>query len=169
MQKRLMLLCALVGCVGVSTASPAAAHAPTTDVIPVDDTFVPPQLSAACGFSVTRHVVGTLTIRTFLDSTGSFSRELDQYRLVETLSANGQTLVGRTTQNIQVVLLDDGSYTVAVMGTDFRASVPGAGISFGSVGRLLLLFDADDNLLSVEQDVGNVQSDFAALCKALTG
>jgi hypothetical protein len=54
-----------------------------------------------------------------------------------------------------------------VHGDGFPGSVPGAGISFGSVGRLLLLFDADDNLLSVEQDVDNVQSDFAALCKAL--
>ena len=145
------------------------ASTPTVEVIPIDFSFTPPVLSAVCGFTVTRHVVGRLTIQTFFDKDGSFTRELDHYHLVETLSANGQTLVGRTTQNIQVALRDDGSYTVAFAGPDFRVSVPGNGITFGSVGRTVLLFDADNNLLSVELDAGNVESDFAALCGALEG
>jgi hypothetical protein len=169
MRNRLVLLFVLATFVGGLDSSPAAASTPTVDVIPIDFSFNPPVLSAVCGFTVTRHVVGTLTIRTFSDNDGAFTRELDQYHLVETLSANGQTLVGRTTQNIQVVLLDDGSYTVAFAGPDFRVSVPGGGISFGSVGRLVLLFDADNNLLSVELDAGNVQDDFVGLCQALEG
>jgi len=153
---------------GLRPASPAAATAPTTEVVPIDFSFTPPLLSAACGFPVTRHVEGTLTIRTFYDAQGSFTRELDEYRLVETVSANGRTLIGRTIQNISVTLLDDGSFTVAFVGTDFRLPVPGAGIAFGSVGRLLLLFAPDNTLLDVVQDVGDVRSDFAAICEALT-
>jgi hypothetical protein len=61
----------------------------------LDFSFTPPLLSAACGFPVTRHVEGTLTIRSFYDAQGSFTRELDEYRLVETMSANGPTLIGR--------------------------------------------------------------------------
>lgn len=149
------------------TASTARAAAPTVEVVPIDASFSPPLLSAACGFTVTRHTHGTLTIRTFYDSNGSFVRELDQYRLVDTLSANGKTLVGYTSQSITTRLRGDGSFTVAVAGTDFRVAVPGSGISFGSAGRLVLLFAADNTFLGVEQDVGNIQGDFGALCQAL--
>lgn len=150
-----------------ATASATTAAAPSAEVIPIDFSFTPPVLSNACGFPVTRHVAGTLTIRTFFDADGNFVRELDQYNQVETVSANGNTLVGRTVQNIMVKLLPDGSFTVAVVGTDFRLPVPGAGIAFGSVGRLVLLFAADNTLLGVQQDVGNVRANFAPICQAL--
>jgi hypothetical protein len=154
--------------IGALVVAPTAlAAAPDVAVIPIDFSFTPPALSAACGFPVTRDVQGTLTVRDFYKD-GSFARELDQYRLVETLSANGRTLVGRTTQQIQVTMLADGSYTVAFMATDFRVPVEGAGVAFGSVGRLVLLFGSDDTLLAVSQDVGNVQGDYAALCGALS-
>jgi hypothetical protein len=163
MRRLTLLVCLLAA----ATASPAGATAPATEVIPIDFSLTPPLLSAACGFTVTRHVEGTLTIRTFYDEQGSFTRELDQYRLVETVSANGRSLEGRTIQNISVTLLDDGSFTVAFVGTDFRLPVPGAGIAFGSVGRLVLLFASDNTLLDVVQDVGDVRSDYAAICQAL--
>jgi hypothetical protein len=149
-----------------AVAIPARAAAPTTDVVHINSTSVAAQTSAACGFTVLRHVEGTLVVRTFYDNAGGFRRELDQYHLVQTLAANGNTLVGHTDQNIHVVLLPDGSFTVAYAGTDARTTVPGAGISFGSAGRLLEVYDADGNLVSA-QDVGDVRGDFAALCAAL--
>jgi hypothetical protein len=141
---------------------------PATEVVPIDYSFSPPLLSQACGFPVTRSVEGTLTIRTFHDTQGNFVREIDQYNLTETLSANAKTLVAHTIQSIDVTTHADGTYTVAFVGTDFRLPVPGSGISFGSAGRMLLLFSADDTLLDVTQDVGNTQGDFAAICAALT-
>ena len=165
--RRLTTYICLLSVIAAATASPTAATAPTTEVVPIDFSFTPPLLSAACGFPVTRHVEGTLTIRTFYDEQGSFALELDGYRLVETVSANGRTLVGHTIQNIAVTLLDDGSFTVAIVGTDFRLPVPGAGISFGSVGRLLLLYAADNTLIEVAQDVGDVRTDVAVICEAL--
>jgi hypothetical protein len=155
---------AAVCCVG----QPAIAASPSTVTATVDDTFIPPKLSAACGFQVTRHVVGTLTIRTFVDSSGNFVRELDQYRLAETLTANNRTLEGRTSQTIVVTVAADGSYTVSFAGIDFRLAVSGTGIAFGSAGRLLLAFAADDTFLGVVQDVGDVRGDQAAICAALT-
>ncbi len=151
----------------VFPASSAFAGAPDRDVYPVDDTFSPPVLSAACGFEVTRHVEGTLTIHTFYDAQGNFVRELDSYHLTETLSANGQTLVGRTIQNILVTLYSDGSFAVAFMGSDFRLSVPGSGISFGTVGRFVLLFDSNGDV-QVVQDVGDASANYDAICAALT-
>jgi len=167
MLKRTLNLCMLIVSLAAVAATPVGAVRPTTDVIPIDFSFVPPVLSSNCGFAVTRHVQGTLTVRTFLHSSGTFSRELDQFHLVETLMANGRSLVGRTTQNVTTALFDDGSYTVAFVGSDFRLPVPGAGISFGSVGRFVLEFAADNTLIGVLQDVGNTASDYAAICAAL--
>src|SRR5690349_652929 len=135
MRHRLVALLVVLLAVA-TTASTARAVAPDTQVIPINFSFTPQLLSSACGFTVTRHVEGALTIRAFYDANGNFVRELDEYKLVETVSANGKTLVGRTIQNITVKLLPDGSYTVASVGTDFRLPVAGSGIAFGSVGRL---------------------------------
>ena len=150
-----------------SAAARAAAVAPTVDTVAVDNSFIPPLLSATCGFDVTRHVLGTLTVRTFTDASGNFRRELDSYKLTESLTANGKTLVGRTTQLIFVTVLPNGNYTVSFVATDFRLTVAGSGISFGSVGRFVLLFSSDDELLDVVQDVGDIRADFTAICVAL--
>lgn len=168
MSRRLAtLLGTMLALTAALTAPAALAAAPDVAVVPIDVSFTPRNLSAACGFTVTRHVVGSLTVRDFYKA-GSFARELDQYRLVETLAANGHTLIGRTTQQIVVTMLPGGSYTVAFMGTDFRVPVPGSGISFGTVGRFVLVFDADSTLLSVSQDVGNSAADYDALCGSLS-
>jgi hypothetical protein len=157
----------LATAISIGMAVPALAISPTVETDSIDVTFRPPALSVACGFEVTRHVAGSLTIRTFLDSSGDFRRELDAFRLTETLTANGRMLVGRTTQEIFVNLLPDGSYTVSFVGSDFRLSVPGSGISFGTVGRFVLLFSADNELIDTVQDVGDAHADFSAICAAL--
>jgi hypothetical protein len=158
----------LAAAVAIGTSAPSLAVSPSVETVSIDVTFTPPALSAACGFDVTRRVVGTLTIRTYFDASGEFRRELDAYRLTETLTANGQTLVGRTTQVIFVTLFPDGSFTVTFVGSDFRLPVPGAGISFGTVGRFVLLFSADNELIDVVQDVGDARADFGAICAALS-
>ena len=149
-------------------ASNAFGAAPNLETYPIDDSFVPPVLSATCGFGVTRHVFGTLSIRTYVDSSGGFVREVDAYKLTETLTANGVTLTGRTVQQIFVALLPDGGFTVTVAGSDFRLTLRGSGISFGAVGRLVLVFDANGDLVDVSQDVGNATADYAAICAALS-
>jgi hypothetical protein len=146
----------------------ALAVRPILNTYAIDSTFVPPILSATCGFDVTRHVVGTLTVKTFVDTNGQFVREIDSYNLTETLTANGITLTGRTVQQIFVNLLRNGGYTVTVAGSDFLLAVGGAGYVFGAVGRLVLVFDANDQLIDVNQDVGASRSDYLAVCAALT-
>jgi hypothetical protein len=153
---------------GLTLAWSTYAVAPSRETYVIDDSFVPPILSATCGFDVTRHVFGTLTIRTYVDKTGQFVREVDAYNLTETLSANGITLTGRTVQQIYVTLLPDGGFTVTVVGSDFRLALRGSGISFGAVGRLVLVFDAAGDLVDVAQDVGDARADFAGICAALT-
>lgn len=164
---RTLIAALMATALAVGFASPARAISPSVETIPIDVTFTPPVLSAACGFEVTRHVAGTLTLRTFFDAGGDFQRELHAYHLTETLTANGQQLVGRTIQQIFVDMLSDGSYTVSFVGTDFRLAVPGAGISFGTVGRFVLLFSADNELIDIVQDVGDARADLSAICAAL--
>jgi hypothetical protein len=158
----------LAAALAIGTSAASLASSPSVETVSIDLAFTPPVLSAACGFDVTRHVLGTLTVRTFFDASGGFRRELDAYRLTETLSANGQMLVGRTTQVIFVTLFPDGSFTVSFVGSDFRLSVPGVGISFGTVGRFVLLFSANNDLIDVVQDVGDARADFGAICAALS-
>jgi len=152
----------------LTVAGNTFAAAPDMETYTIDESFVPPTLSTTCGFDVTRHMFGTLTIRTYYDGSGNFVREVDAYKLTETLSANGITLTGRTVQQIFVTMLPDGAFTVAFVGSDFRLALRGAGISFGSVGRFVLAFDANGDFVGVAQDVGNVQGDFDAICAALT-
>src|SRR5262245_7123564 len=89
----------------VGTSAQTLAVAPSVDAFAIDSTFIPPLLSAACGFPVSRHVVGTLTVRTYFGGDGSFAREVDAYKLTETLTANGKSIIGRTTQQIFVSVL----------------------------------------------------------------
>jgi hypothetical protein len=166
---RTLLAALMTTALAVGFATPARATSPGVETMPIDVTFTPPVLSAACGFEVTRHVAGTLTVRTFFDTSGDFRRELDAYHLTETLSANGHELAGRTTQQIVVNLLPDGTFTVTFMGSDFRLVVPGSGISFGTVGRFVLLFSVDNELIDVVQDVGDARADLRAICAALSG
>ena len=152
----------------LGAAGPALAVAPSVETIVIDTNFSPPQLSAACGFAVSRHVAGSLRVRTFFDAGGDFQRELDTYNLTETLTANGASLIGRTSQVIVVDSRSDGGYTIAFTGTDFRLPVPGSGISFGIVGRFVLLISADNDVIDVLQDVGDARSDVVAICAALS-
>ena len=158
----------MVTALTVGAATPALVAGPSVETIVIDVTFTPPQLSAACGFGVSRHIAGTLTVRTFADAGGGFKRELDVYNLTETLTANGASLTGRTSQVIAVDARVNGTYTVAFMGTDFRLPVPGSGIAYGTVGRFVLLISADNDVIDVLQDVGDARSDLVAICAALS-
>jgi hypothetical protein len=164
MLRRVLFLVALCGCAAV-TSAPAGATAPTTQVIPVDYTFSPP--GAACGFAITVHVEGTLTTRTFVDANGSVSRVVDTSHLVERWSANGVTLVGRLIQIATTTPLEDGSYTLTLVGVDFRIPVPGTGIATGFVGRIVILVRQNPLSIEVLQSVGNAAEDFNAICEAL--
>jgi hypothetical protein len=140
---------------------------PTTETILLNETFPAPMLSAACGFPITGHFEGSLTVRTFLNKPGDFTKEIDSYHLINSFTANGHTLTGRTSQQIKVTLLPDRSYTVAFNGGDTILTVPGAGAVLGNVGTFVLHFSADNALLQVIREAGESFDDTAAICTAL--
>ncbi len=151
----------------VLSSTATYATPPTRETIDINETFPAPMLTGACGFQVTGHIEGTLTVTTFVNQSGDFIREIDSYHLVNTFTANGYTLTGRTSQQIQVTLLEDGSYTVAFNGADTVLRSPGAGVVLGNVGRLNLLFSADNELLEVLQEAGQNFQNTEAICAAL--
>ena len=140
---------------------------PTRETILLNETFPAPMLSAACGFPVTGHFEGSLTVRTFLNKSGDFTKEIDSYNLINSFTANGHTLTGRTSQQIKVTLLPDRSYTVAFNGGDTILTVPGAGAVLGNVGTFVVHFSADNDLLQVIREAGENFDDTAAICTAL--
>lgn len=140
---------------------------PISETIHLNETFPAPMLSAACGFPVTGHFEGSLTVRTFLNKSGDFAKEIDSYHLINSFSANGHTLTGRTSQQIKVTLLPDSSYTVAFNGGDTILTVPGAGAVLGSVGTFVLQFSANNELLQVIREAGERFDDTAAIRAAL--
>jgi hypothetical protein len=164
---RLASVLALSAFLLVLSSTTTYATPPTRETIYINETFPAPMLTGACGFPVTGHIEGTVTITTFVNQSGDFIREIDSYHLVNTFAANGHTLTGRTSQQIQVTLLEDGSYTVAFNGTDTVLTLPGAGVVFGNVGRLNLLFSADNELLEVLQETGQSFQNTEAICAAL--
>ena len=150
-------------------ASSSIAHAapPTIDTFDFSNTFPAPMLSAACGFPVTGHIEGRLTVKTFVNKSGGFTKEIDSFHLVNSFTANGHTLFGRTSQQVKVTLLPNGSYTVAFTGADTILTLPGSGVVLGNVGRLVLLFSSDNDLLNVVQEAGQSFLDTEAICAAL--
>jgi hypothetical protein len=145
---------------------PAEAAAPTHQSIAISQTFPAPVLSDACGFAVTGHLEGTMTVTDFVDRQGSFVREITLFHLGQTFGANGHVITGRTSQQVTTAAQPDGSFTVAFVGTDSLFALPGSGPVIGSAGRLELHYSADGELVDV-QAVGPVFADPAALCAAL--
>lgn len=148
-------------------ATPAGAAAPTRESVPFTDTRPAAVLSQACGFPVTSHLEGTMTVTDFVDRAGNFKQEITLFRLVATFSANGHVISGHTTQPIKTVAQPDGSFTVAFMGVDGLFTLPGSGPVVGQIGRLLLQFPADGGPPTVLQETGPAFLDPAPVCAAL--
>jgi hypothetical protein len=149
-------------------ASAAPAAPPTKETIYLDHTFVAPILTDHCGFTVIGRIEGTFVVKTFVDKNGGFTKEIDSAHLFNSFSANGNTVTGRTSQQIKVTLLRNGTYTVAFSGPDTFITLPHAGVVFGNVGRLVLLYSADDDeLLGVVLESGQIYDDIEEICAAL--
>ena len=146
---------------------PAGAAEPTHQSIAMSQTFPAPVLSGACGFAVTGHLEGTMTVTDLVDRQGNFVREITLFHLVQSFGANGHVITGRTSQQITTATRPDGSLTVAFMGTDSLFTLPGSGPVIGSAGRLELHYSAGGELVEV-QATGPLFANPAALCAAFS-
>ena len=131
----------------------------------VDDTF----FAGSCdGFDVIEHVEGTVKVSTHFDQDGTFAMEIVRFSLRHTYtnSVTGASLSSPDVGIDKLTVNDDGSGTVAVIGIVGRITVPGEGLVFAHLGRIVFDFNTGEVVL-----VAGPHEDFnellPILCSAL--
>jgi hypothetical protein len=129
------------------TIGPVSAAAPTTERIPVDETFVDDFLSDACGVTVTVHETGHFILRTWTDATGQEIRALNTYALSDTFSSVNGSVSGKNVGPDRITFNADGSIIITTIGNIGLLTIPGLGTTYQNVGRTMLTitFDEDGN------------------------
>ena len=162
---RRLLLVMLMMLLTLTLYTPALAAKPEMITIPVDDTFV---FGECAGFLVIEHVEGAIKASFHTDQDGNPVMEIVRFRLRHTFS-NSETGASLTSQDVgidQLTINQDGSGTVAVIGIVARIVVPGEGLVFAHLGRIV--FDLETGELLFE---AGRHDDFAnllpVLCSAL--
>lgn len=143
----------------------ARAAKPEMITIPVDETNV---FGECDGFAVIEHVEGTVKISTHVDQEGNLVMELVRFSLRHTYS-NSETGESLSTPDAgidKVTVNDDGSGTVAVIGIVGRIVVPGEGLVFAHLGRIVFDLDTGEVLFEAgpHEDFANL---LPTLCAAL--
>lgn len=110
--RRALPLGAILLLLGLAVA-PAEGAKPTIERIVVDDEFVDEELSEACGFEVTGHAEGKLTLRQF---SGGRLDAVNNVNVVVTLSANGNTYTLHDVGADVAKVLKDGTIQLAIVG-----------------------------------------------------
>ena len=162
---RRLLLVVLTILLTLTLYTPALAAKPDMITIPVDDTLV---FGECAGFTVIEHVEGTIKASLHTDKDGNPVMELVRFRLRHTYS-NSETGASLTSQDVgidKITMNQDGSGTVAVIGIVARIVVPGEGLVFAHLGRIV--FDLETGEVVFE---AGRHDDFAdllpVLCSAL--
>jgi len=134
-------------------AAPAAEGAkPSLERIVVDDEFFDEELSAACGFDITGHAVGKVTLREF---SGGRLAAVNNVNVVVTFSANGNTFALHDVGADVARVLKDGTIQLAITGQ----------VPFGFTG--VLKIDPETEVVSHEPQHDTEASDLEAACAAL--
>jgi hypothetical protein len=143
---------------GLAAGSLFAAK-PTKFVIDISDPeFIAggeEQLSEDCGFAIDLEASGHIIVHQF-DGHARLI-EIDNYRMFQTLSANGKTVVVRPDAGPDIVWVGrDGAVYLAITGRPITGS--------GVIGRTVINLDTGELVSSNGNDVGDF---IAALCTAL--
>lgn len=162
--RRLLLICSTI-LLSLGLFTPALAAKPEMFTIMVDDTFVAGECD---GFSVIEHVEGRVKVSTHFDKNGNFVMEIARFSLRHTYT-NSETGAFLFTPDVgidKIVINEDGSGSVAVVGIVARIVVPGEGPVFRHLGRIVFDIDTGEVVFEAGQ-----HDDFAnllpALCSAL--
>ena len=162
---RRLLVTAITVLLSLMLVTSALAAKPEIFTISVDDTFV---LGACDGFDVIEQVEGQIKVSTHFDKDGNFLMEIARFSLRHTYT-NSETGASLRSQDVgidKIVVDEDGSGTVAVIGIITHVVVPGEGPVFTHLGRIVFDLNTGEVLLEAAP-----HDDFAdllpALCTAL--
>lgn len=145
--------------------SPSAAK-PDFTVIPVDVTF---ERGECDGFTVIERVEGLLKFSTHFDQNGNFAMEIARFiggRHTFTNSETGAALFSPDVGIDMTTISQDGSTTLAVMGFETRVVVPGEGIVYATVGKIVLNLNTGEVVFEAGQH-NDLADLLPALCSAL--
>jgi hypothetical protein len=150
---------------GVGAASAAA---PTVVETQVDRTRVIGASPDFCAFDFVVHTEGVRRDTTFSD--GRVVTILHDFTVTYTNPVSGRSVRTVLAGPFEVEPNADGTITVTIDGNDGLFTIPGEGIVFGDVGRLVYVASADDPFtpLQVLQSTGHEDpTPFPAVCAGL--
>lgn len=135
-----------MGLLGVMlVAGPVSAGKPEQVIETVDDSFVDPFLSAECGVEVNVRATGHVTLRLFTDADGNPVRELNNYAIDVVFSSVNGEIHAKDVGADRFTYLDDGGFSLVIIGSVQSFSVPGQGRVYADVGRVMIEVDAAGN------------------------
>ena len=158
-----LLTSTMVGFTVLWLSAAALAAPPHIGTFPINDQFTDDGASAACGFDVNVHLVGTVRYVAFFDPQGQLTSVQLHNNLTGSMSANGITL-NEVDHNTDTINLVKGTETE--VGIVFRESLPGTGVAIMDVGRLSGTLDG--SLLFEAGPHPALDGDLTTLCAALT-
>lgn len=150
---------------GVGAASAAA---PTVVETQVDRTRVIAASPDFCPFDFVVHTQGVRRDTTF--ENGRVATILHDFTVTYTNPVNGRSVRTVLAGPFEVEPNADGTVTVTINGNDGLFTIPGQGIVFGDVGRLVYIANPDDPFtpLQVLQSTGRQDpTPFPAVCSGL--
>jgi hypothetical protein len=134
--RRLFAFAITFAVLAAAAISPVAAAKPIIETVVIDDHFVE---SGLCRFDVTVDASGHIRFAVYFDRDGNVVKEVNNFAIRVSYSANGQTVNVVDTGVDLVMYAADGSFTVAITGNVQLATDAGTGVISGSAGRTLLL------------------------------
>jgi hypothetical protein len=132
-------------------ATAAAAQAPEKEVIPIDETFVDPGLSEACGVEVTITITGRVTAFTFPD--GTVLQELHTVNFEVVATAGDNQVRARDVGADLIRVAPDGTAILTITGQ----------VPFDFIGVLKIDLDTGDAILEPHHFY-----DIEQICEQLT-
>jgi hypothetical protein len=150
----------------IATPAPVSAAKPEFFTIPVDVTF---ERGACDGFTVIERVTGLLKFSTHLDQDGNFVMGIVLFiggRHTFTNSETGTTLSSPDIGIDKTTISQDGSTIVASMAFETRVVVPGEGLVYARIGKIVFNENTGEVLFEAGQHDDTADL-LPALCSAL--
>jgi len=161
-----LMLAAALAVVGVATASSGP---PTFVTNTIDSTEFLSGTSAACGFPVYEHDVGTVTTMVTTMPDGSVKSHDVVVKIDETFYSTDPAHTGTATTRPSGPFIEidhpDGSVTMMGVGQNGHVTIPGQGIVWASSGITKVEIDPSGNVTEIAH--GNMSPDHSGICPLL--
>jgi hypothetical protein len=162
--KRFLASCAALT-LALGITGIAAAAKPLSETIVIDEHLIDTELCR--GFDVMTDITGHVRFAQYFDSEGNVVKEVNNFAIQTSFSANGNTVQVVDVGVDLVKVFDDGSVTVAVTGNLQLVTAPGQGVVGGETGRLLLRISPTGEVTVISEHGKRAGDPATAICELL--